>query len=401
MAPRTFTFILAGALAGVAPGLRFSGIAVPPGGRHAWAVRSDTVLVYRTSDFGLTWQQRGLQSIRAPMDVEFVDSLHGWTCGVVGDIWHTGDGGDSWYRQNLGGLMAAYRIRLADSLRGWVAGNESFLMYTTDGGASWPYDYLGLVVPMYTTFSGLDFGHDSLWLCATRDYGDTSRPGGGRVVMRPAGGDSWVQVRRDSARDFYDIRLVAGSGVVVVGVDTSGRGTVLRRAAGGEWAEASIVPGPVPALRSVDFVDGIHGWACGDSGTVISTADGGWTWLRQPVPTGRNLDDIDFCDQWRGMAGGDGVLLVTEDGGVDWRDVTPVGGVTGEPAPAPTPLVTPRVTRGRVLAPGGCAVYDAQGRLAARGDAAGADLSRLPPGVYTVVFPAGGTRSGGRVVRVE
>lgn len=73
-------------------------------------------------------------------------------------------------------------------------------------------------------------------------------------------------------------------------------------------------------LLGVYFIDTARGWACGDSGVVISTSDGGATWVLQQSGTEINLNDITFVNSLLGWTVGDsGTILKTVDGGETWE----------------------------------------------------------------------------------
>ena len=78
-------------------------------------------------------------------------------------------------------------------------------------------------------------------------------------------------------------------------------------------------------LRSVAFAaDGLHGWAVGDSGIIVATADGGRHWTRQTSPTSENLQSVAIAaDSLHGWAVGDGgTIIATADGGGHWTRQT-------------------------------------------------------------------------------
>ncbi len=79
-------------------------------------------------------------------------------------------------------------------------------------------------------------------------------------------------------------------------------------------------------LYGVCFVDSLNGWACGDSGIILHTSDGGNTWLTQTSGTSEPLEDVFFWDTSTGWAvGGRGVIVHTDDGGKSWSiQPTPV-----------------------------------------------------------------------------
>ena len=82
-------------------------------------------------------------------------------------------------------------------------------------------------------------------------------------------------------------------------------------------------------LHSVHFASPHSGWACGDSGLVLNTTDGGGTWHRQNSGTLLPLTSIMFADSIFGwVIGGDPistplcdhyfVVLRTTNGGMNW-----------------------------------------------------------------------------------
>jgi photosystem II stability/assembly factor-like uncharacterized protein len=87
--------------------------------------------------------------------------------------------------------------------------------------------------------------------------------------------------------------------------------------------------------NGVYFLDTQTGWIVGDYGTILHTTDGGESWSKKeckdiipvldedewwaPVPS---LFDITFVDSKKGLICGiNGIILVTEDGGSNWKKV--------------------------------------------------------------------------------
>ena len=70
-------------------------------------------------------------------------------------------------------------------------------------------------------------------------------------------------------------------------------------------------------------VDAQHGWAVGDDGTILATADGGASWQPQTSNTTEHLLSVGFVDAQRGWAVGEnGTILATADGGASWQPQT-------------------------------------------------------------------------------
>ncbi len=80
---------------------------------------------------------------------------------------------------------------------------------------------------------------------------------------------------------------------------------------------------------ALHFADQNHGWAVGNSGTIIHTTDGGNTWEYQESGTGHDLRDIHFIDSRIGWVVGDSAtILRTTDGGQSWQPLTISGDST-------------------------------------------------------------------------
>ncbi len=73
-------------------------------------------------------------------------------------------------------------------------------------------------------------------------------------------------------------------------------------------------------------------WVVGDSGAILSSADGGLTWADQSVEPSADLYAVAFFDVQIGLAvGSHGAAWLTEDGGQTWQDVaTGLDGFLGD-----------------------------------------------------------------------
>jgi photosystem II stability/assembly factor-like uncharacterized protein/putative cell wall-binding protein len=95
-------------------------------------------------------------------------------------------------------------------------------------------------------------------------------------------------------------------------------GAILHTANGGAtWTLQS--SGTTMGLNSIRFVDANRGWAVGRGGTILRTTDGGTTWAPQAPGTVRDLNSVHFIDADNGWAVGyAGTILATRDGGTTW-----------------------------------------------------------------------------------
>lgn len=75
-----------------------------------------------------------------------------------------------------------------------------------------------------------------------------------------------------------------------------------------------------PDLFGIHFVDDQYGWAVGEMGTILATADGGKRWERQVSPVTAGLRAVRFRDARTGWAVGvGGTIVATTDGGRLWQ----------------------------------------------------------------------------------
>jgi photosystem II stability/assembly factor-like uncharacterized protein len=86
------------------------------------------------------------------------------------------------------------------------------------------------------------------------------------------------------------------------------------------------VPSPTSAqLYRCEFTDTLNGWACGDSGTVVHTSDGGLNWSKQATNINYFIDDISFSNERLGWGIATDYIyyksyvLKTTNGGTVWN----------------------------------------------------------------------------------
>ena len=115
--------------------------------------------------------------------------------------------------------------------------------------------------------------------------------------------------------------LGVGEGQALLIADISGVadtvGLLVLPGGSGWFAQTSNWTG---ALEDVYFDrDGRHGWAVGDGGAILATADAGVTWTREDSHTLFNLNAVWFTDADSGWAvGNSGMAVHTVDGGATW-----------------------------------------------------------------------------------
>jgi photosystem II stability/assembly factor-like uncharacterized protein len=97
-------------------------------------------------------------------------------------------------------------------------------------------------------------------------------------------------------------------------------GTILHSADGGEtWVRQT--SGTDYTLSSISFVDPQNGWIVGDGGTILRTKDGGKSWVKQKSPISYFLFGVQFVSPQKGWIVTERTtILYTEDGGENWQE---------------------------------------------------------------------------------
>lgn len=81
--------------------------------------------------------------------------------------------------------------------------------------------------------------------------------------------------------------------------------------------------GTTQDLNSIDFYDEYNGLIAGDNGLILKTFDGGNTWESATSGTSNNLNGVSFVDADTAVVVGDGpTILRTIDGGESWISIT-------------------------------------------------------------------------------
>ncbi|HVF28437.1 MAG TPA: P-loop NTPase fold protein, partial [Pyrinomonadaceae bacterium] len=202
-------------------------------------------------------------------------------------------------------------VHFTDERNGWVIGRSGTRFKTTDGGNEWT-----VVNTIRAAGAGRRFHV---------------------AGIIPDSGDEWaidtegtVYINADPSRVNDGGPKIRGaffpdaSHGLAVGED----GTVLRNSEISPYFAADRNPGPSftnEDLFAVHFdKDGLNGWVAGANGALLRTSDGGRTWQRQTSGTTSQLNAVIFLQGGeRGWAAGhDGTILSTTDGGDHWSHQT-------------------------------------------------------------------------------
>ncbi|MDP6454988.1 MAG: YCF48-related protein [SAR202 cluster bacterium] len=279
-----------------------------------------------TSDTPGVWSAQNSGTDTNLNAVDFVDAQNGWAVGGNGTVLRTSDAGQTWEAQNTGTRLELTSVDFHDINEGWVVGKLGLIIHTSDGGQTWdtqagPEITLGinLASVIFTDFqTGL--------ILAERGSG---------ILRTVDGGATWTRefLSNTSARsDVFFLNANRGW------IPFSGGGVFHTFDGGETWELTPGANGTVVGQQGIFFVDENNGWIAGSrgrnsdvsgglqfnqfltDGMVARTTDGGQTWQRHDVRTGRFLWDLAFLDTRRGWAVGSfGSIIYTDDGGMNWE----------------------------------------------------------------------------------
>jgi photosystem II stability/assembly factor-like uncharacterized protein len=231
-------------------------------------------LILLTRDGGKTWKAQPSETRAALSAISFADHEYGYVVGSGGIVLASSDGGSSWKPRNSGTKDQLLGVHALNSKKAYAVGAFGTLIATSDGGVTWQRQELSWekLIPSILKESGLlepnlnavQFVNEKLgWIVGEF----------GLVLQTRDAGETW-------AAQNYGVNL--------------------------------------PQLFAVFFRDEQTGWAVGQLGTLMRTVDGGKHWARVVVETDGNLNGISM-DGDRGIIVGDGVVLASDDGGLNWR----------------------------------------------------------------------------------
>ncbi|MBF7729137.1 WD40/YVTN/BNR-like repeat-containing protein [Pseudomonas sp. N040] len=206
--------------------------------------------------------------------------------------------------------QTALQLAVAQAGERLVAvGERGAVLLSDDQGRSWrqagsvPVSVLLTDVDFVSASHGWAVGHSGVILHSSD---------GGETWQRQLDGRQAAQIILDDARQ----RLAAGE---------EGAAAAVRS------AEFLVSDGPDKPFLGVHFSDALHGYAVGAYGIAVVTADGGNSWQslvgRIPNPRGKHLYQVQAGHGQLLVAGEQGALFRSTDGGVQFSEVrTPYPG---------------------------------------------------------------------------
>lgn len=269
---------------------------------EGWAAAGG--MIVRFSNGGNSWEffsyQFGLY------DVFFIDESTGWMCGSGGKVMRTIDGGINWNIFQSPVNVALMEIKFTDPLTGWAVGEDGTILKSEDGGQTWMQYVPVTGKALYSIFMA---GDEVFYITGT----------GGTIIKSEDGGEFWEFPQENTIMDdLADIAFTDEN----TGWAVSYNGKIFKTTDGGNHWTLSFYFAYVQ-FTSVTSTDPSHCWAAGaymyPGGVILGTENGGLDWTIQDEDVDQ-INDIMFTDAMHGWAVGfNGAIYHTADGGTQWN----------------------------------------------------------------------------------
>lgn len=267
--------------------------------------------LYRTTDYGLNWDVLNFSGSAPPDNI--INSMYSIDkisntiviTGFTGLIYKSTDDGNTWstistskHKNYLSGIYAN-----SASSKIWVVGDAgpNSVLYSSDFGNTWSTNFGGAQTENYRD---IDFLNDNTgYICGE----------GGSIIKTTNSGVNWISIPSITIQAANAIEAVDND-VVIAGCNN---GVYLRSTNSG--LNFTLVNAGI-SFQDFSFIDNNTGWAVAGS-KILKTTDKGKTWALQYTHTTQLLR-IDMVNSNTGFAcGWSGSLFKTTNGGVNWNQL--------------------------------------------------------------------------------
>ncbi len=305
---------------------------------------------WKTTTSGISWSfLYPLSSNQYRLSgVYFLDQNTGFICTkdpvtTYSLILKTTNGGLSWTRfETYIDEFEATKIKFINSNTGWCAGNrfdKIFVMNTTNGGTTWNESYIpsSAGIPVGTFYSGLTGGfivtEYKVYRSDDAGFSWSLYRGGLGYTSAYLNNDSMLYIS-DNTGALYRLNVNSGLSVTVIGVSNTTLNRILAvqknyvycsgnnysflktNDGGNNW-----VQDPNTGFRNFSdyfFTDSLTGYGVNGRGDIWKTYYFGTSWDRI-YTSSYEFNSICFANGSTGWAFGNGMLLKTQNAGLNWQ----------------------------------------------------------------------------------
>jgi photosystem II stability/assembly factor-like uncharacterized protein len=283
---------------------------------NGWAVGDSGVIIH-TEDGGINWIKQNQNDSLLFNSVFAIDKENAFAVGAVlrdfysyknAIILKTTNGGLTWDEKIIDSIFVLKSVYFNNNNIGWAVGNSS-LLKTTDGGLDWYPQNSEMVKLSY--LDKVQFVNDQIgWII---DNSDST------ILKTINGGKTWTKHKTETSMWLQSLFFLNENLGWAIG-NYQGINNIQKTIDGGEtWVPQNAV---YADISSVFFINDNTGWVCGFDyllrvSVIFKTTDGGKSWYKQncPIKNEWNLSDIFFSNENTGWAVGAGIIKTTDGGG--------------------------------------------------------------------------------------
>ena len=187
-----------------------------------------------------------------------------------------------------------------NSTAAMAIGESGKIFTTSNSGANWSESESGTI----NDLNSIDF------LDVVVVIGDA-----GIVLINE--GDSWIDNSISNASNLYDVSVVSYSSFNDSLIFVSGMNGEIWKWSNGSWIDLSGTTGVNSDIYGIDFVNETHGIAVGEDGLIIVTENGGLSWEPSDIPesvNGLSFYDVAFINPIRAFVAGENGTFMRSSG---------------------------------------------------------------------------------------
>ncbi|MBS1493403.1 MAG: T9SS type A sorting domain-containing protein [Bacteroidetes bacterium] len=273
-------------------------------------------VIGKTTNGGINWQTV-LSNPAALYSVKLMQNGSGWASGDTGRIYKTTDFGSTWQMHQSGVTGRLNSIFIQDSLNVFICGQNGMVLHTTNSGVNWILQNTQIYDELYS----INFFGVVGWAVGY----------GGKIIFTSDSGKHW-QIKSNGTGDYLaSINFINNT----TGWAAGGGGNIYKTTNSGvNWLPLNSGTHEDLSFKSGCFLDSLNGWIAGynsisDSSFILRTKDGGITWIKSVLTRYDEIRPVFFINKSLGWFSTDyGKIYKSSDGGVNWDTICSSGSLS-------------------------------------------------------------------------
>lgn len=214
--------------------------------------------INKTTDAGATWVPLPTNNQAFLYDIKRFDNNNYLACGTLGTMLRSTNGTLTWSQVQTGTSFALYSISVNNTGSAFACGDAGTMIKTIDFGETWQTVQCSTTISLKSIF----FTNSNTGIACGQ---------AGTIIRTTNGGNIWVHKPISYNTDLSSVNFINNTST---GFITGDQGMILKTEDYGENFR-KIIPATQYYLRQIYFSDINSGWAVGEFGTILHSANGG------------------------------------------------------------------------------------------------------------------------------